>query len=257
MWRGTLTIGKLEVDVKFYSAVTDRQTHFHLLHKRDRTRVEQRMVDPDTDRPVDSDRVQKAFEAEQGIFIPLSRDELDALEPAASRTINITRFVRRELIEPEFFDRPYFLGPDTETSTDYFALTKALARKNVAGIATWVMRGTAYAGALLAERECLTMIALRHADEVIPADALEPPPGATPEPKERELATKLIEALSGKLDLEVYHDSFQDRVRELIDAKRRGKRLPRSKRPSRSAPASSLADALKTSLQSVSTRRRS
>ena len=99
------------------------------------------------------------------------------------------------------------------------------------------------------------IITLRHAEEVIPVSQLDPPQGRPLEAKERDLAVKLVETLSGQFDPEAYHDEYQERVHELIDAKRAGKKVS-PKRPRRRQSAGSLADSLRSSLEAASTRRK-
>ena len=255
IWQGTLIVQKHRVDVKFYSAVVDRQTHFHLLHKRNRTRLEQRMIDTETDQPVPPEETRKAFEYRPGEYIVVTPEDIERSAPEASRDIRLSRCVPRRAIEPQFYDRPYYLGPEPDSATDYFALASSLERKEVAGIATWVMRKHSYVGALISDQGYLMMVALRHAEEVIPLDQLEPPSGGALEAKEKDLAAKLIEALSGEFDPEAYHDQYQERIRELIDAKRRGKKLKPKPMPRRRAEGT-LADSLRTSLKEVTARRR-
>jgi DNA end-binding protein Ku len=255
IWQGMLTVQKHKIAIKLYAAVEDRQIHFHLLHKRDRTRVQQRMVDPDTDKPIAQDETLKAFEAATGLYVVVTPGEIERSEPKPTREVTVRQFVPVPAIEPRLFDRPYYLGPGTDTSVDYFALAHALDRKKCAGIATWVMRQHSYVGALLTHGGYLMLITLRHADEVIPVKELDPPQGGTLEPKERDLAGKLIEALSGEFDPEAYHDEYQRRVHELIEAKRAGKRVKRQ-RVRRPQPQGSLVESLRSSLKTVSGRPR-
>ena len=248
IWQGALKIQKHEIPVKLYSAVLDRQIHFHLLHKHDRTRVEQRMVDSETEKPVSPDQTRKAFEAESGVYIAVTSEEIEQSVPEPSREVTVSRFVPAEAIDPELYDRPYYLGPAGDGETDYFALAQAIEKKKTAGFATWVMRKHAYVGALIAQQGYLMLITLRHAEEVIPVTELEPPQGRALEPKERELAKKLIETLSGHFQPDAFHDEYQKRVHELIEAKRSGKKL----KPKRAAPRrgqGSLADSLQASLK--------
>ena len=93
IWQGTLIVQKHKLDVKLYSAVVDRQTHFHLLHKRDRTRVEQRMVDAQTDQPVPPDETRKAFEYRPGEYIVVTPEDIERSAPEASRVIRLSRCV--------------------------------------------------------------------------------------------------------------------------------------------------------------------
>ena len=147
IWQGKLLVQKHEVAVKLYSAVSDRQIHFHLLHQRDRTRLQQRMVNAQTKKLVALDDARKAFEAEPGLFIAVTPEEIEQNTPPADREIRVSQFIPDQLIEPQFFDRPYWLGPADDSEKDYFALAQALEKMKRMGIATWVMRKHSYAGA--------------------------------------------------------------------------------------------------------------
>jgi DNA end-binding protein Ku len=250
IWQATLAIKKHELPVKLYAAVEDRQIHFHLLHKRDRTRVEQQMVDTETGQPVPAKEALKAFEAEPGLYVKLTPEEIERAAPPSGRQVSINRFVSLGAIDPFLYERPYYLGPDAGGAEDYFALAQALEKKGKAGIAHWVMRKHSYRGALTAHEGYLVLITLRRADRVIPLDLLDPPGGPALATKEKDLAGKLVDALSGTFRAGDYHDEYQQRVRELIDAKRSGKRIKR-KRPPRRAPAKSLADSLEKSLRAA------
>ena len=250
IWQATLTIKKHELPVKLYAAVEDRETHFHLLHKRDRTRVEQHMVDSETGQPVSSTEALKAFEAEPGLFVKLTPEEIERTEPPPSRAVKIDEFISVSAIDPFLYDRPYYLGPESDSIEDYFALAQALSRQRKAGIAHWVMRKHSYRGALTVHDGYLVLITLRHAAEIIAINQLDPPGGPALTTKEKNLARRLLEELSGTFKASEYHDEYQERVRELIEAKRSGKRLKRKPPPKRS-PARSLADSLEKSLRAV------
>jgi DNA end-binding protein Ku len=255
IWQGTLSVQKHEIAIKLYAAVEDRHVHFHLLHKRDRSRVAQQMVDPKTEMPVPLDEARKAFEAEPGLYVIVTRENIERSEPKANRELKITRFVPITAIDPQLFDRPYFLGPDQDSANDYFALAQALDTRQCAGITTWVMRKHSYVGALLSQFGYLMLITLRHADEVIPIQELDPPQGQALEAKERDLAAKLIDALSGQFEPQAYRDEYQGRVHELLEAKRTGKKVKRQRLRQPRSPGS-LADALRSSLKQASSRKR-
>ncbi len=171
------------------------------------------------------------------------------------REVEVSRFVPMGAIEPQFFDRPYYLGPGDNAVVDYFALAQALEKKKCAGIVSWTMRKHSYVGALIVERGYLMTITLRFAEEVIPVRQLDPPQGRALNPKERELAVKLVDTLSGRFDPEAYHDEYQERVRKLIDAKRAGKKVTH-KRAKRRPEAGSLADSLRSSLKAAAAGRK-
>lgn len=224
MWQGSLSIPKTDIPVKLYAAVMDRQIHFHLLHKPDGARVRQRMVEAETGTAVPLDQARKAFQVEPGLYVAITGDELDEVAPEPSRQIKILRFLPVDAIDAQLFERPYYLGPTEESEADYFALAQALAHKHCAGVASWVMRKHSYVGALVVRGGYLMLITLRHNGEPIRVSELDPPKGRPLDQKEKKLAGQLIDALAGRFHPEAYHDDYQERVRELVDAKRAGKK---------------------------------
>lgn len=223
MWKASLVLGRQSLPVKLYSAVEDRGMHFRLLHKKDRVPVEQRMVDPRTGEEVASDEIVRGIEVDKGIFVVLKPEELERVKPEPSRDIEITRFVPRHAIDPSFFARPYFLGPDG-TVPDYFALAEVLERKNLSGIARWVMRNKRYQGALLAHGPYLALVAMHAAHEVVPADRLSPPGGPAISKAERNLAEQLVSTLDAPFEPEALRDEYRERVMALVEAKAKGKK---------------------------------
>jgi len=250
MWKGSIRFEEFSLPVKVYAAIEDTSVHFHLLHDQDMVRIRQHMKNPDTDEVVPHDQVQKGYEVRRGEFIVLSDDELDELEPAASRDIGIEQFVPAAAVNHQWYDRPYWLGPDGEDTEDYFALAGALAKEEQVGIARWVMRKKRYVGALCAKQGYLSLVTLRHQEEVIPASQLDPPQGRKTDDREREMAGQLVDALVAKFDPEEYHDHYQERIHELIAAKREGKTVEVKELPKREEK-ESLVDSLQASLQAL------
>jgi len=112
IWKGRLVLGRQQVPVKMYSAVEDQVVHFHLLHDKDLTPVEQRIVRKDDGREVPKEAQRKAFALDDERAVILEPDDLETLQPKADRAIQLLRFVPREALGDAWFDRPYFLGPD-------------------------------------------------------------------------------------------------------------------------------------------------
>jgi len=253
MWKGVLQLGGAEVPVKLYSAVQEQGVHFRLLHASKLEPVKQRMVDPQTGEAVAADTVQKGFEVEPGTFVLLDEEELQELEPAASRDIEITRVVPRAAVPHAWFDRPYYLGPDSDAD-DYFALARALQAAESVAIASWVMRKQDYAGALLPHGDYLMLVTLRHAGEVVPASALPAPSGRKPDEREVKMATQLVEALAGDFDVAAFRDEYRDRVLALVQAKAVGKTIEVKKYEPKQ-PDDTLGNLLKASLRTARERR--
>jgi DNA end-binding protein Ku len=254
IWKGDLKLNSTRVPVKLYSAVQDQTVRFHILDERSKTRVKQHMVEPDSGKEVSNDEIQKGFEVEPGTFVILDKEELESLEPEASREIEITGFVPPNEIAPEFYDRPYYLGPDGD-QTAYFALAEALRNKEKEGLARWVMRKQPYVGALRAEGDHLVLFTLRNAEEVLSARDLPQPAGRAPDKKELSMAKQLVELLKGEFNPKDYQDEYRGRVKEFVEKKAKGHapklRLVKTKRQ-----AASLDKILSKSIESLKKEKR-
>lgn len=253
IWKGVIRFGGAEVPVKLYAAVRDRSVHFRLLHEDTLTPVKQRMVDPVTGAVVPYDEIRRGYEVEEGVFVVLEEEELEELEPEKSRDIEITRFLDPDLINHQWYDRPYHLGPDGQDAA-YFALVEALEKQGTEGVARWTMRNKEYVGALRAEDGHLVLITLRHAGEVISASALAPPKGRKPEARELDMAEQLISALAADFDPSAFADEYRDRVLELVEAKAEGKTV-QLRQPERRRAAGDLAASLEASLAAAKERK--
>ena len=248
--------GTVDVPVKLYSAVQDRSIHFRLLASKGKKPVAQHMIDPETDEVVEKEEVQKAYQTDDGELVILDDEELEEAAPKPSRDIEITRFVPPAKLTHQWYERPYWLGPDEKGESKYFTLAAALKRKDRVGVARWVMRNKEYVGALREQDGYLMLISLRHAAEVIPASALTPPSGRELAAKEVTMAKQLVAALEGELDMSEFKDEYRDRVLDFVEAKARGKVIRFPKAPARKTD-ESLTAALERSLAHTSKAKKS
>jgi DNA end-binding protein Ku len=223
IWKGVVHVGTLTVPVKLYSAVKSHAVHFRLLHKTDKQPVKQQLISSDTDEPIEYAEVKKAFPVSRGRLVLLEKEELEKIEPKDSRDIEVTRFVDTGDIDHRWYERAYYLGPDGDQK-GYFAAAAALERKKKEGVARWVMRDRSYIGALRAEGGYLMLITLRHAEEIIAAEALKPPTGRPLAQREIEMAGQLLSALHDEFDAEQFKDEYHERVMELIETKAAGRK---------------------------------
>lgn len=246
IWKAHICFGGVDVPVKLYSAVQDRTVHFRLLDAKRHEPVKQHMVDPDTGTVVDSADIRRAYETDEGELVILEAEDLEQVTPTPSREIVVTHFVPPEQITHQWYDRPYFLGPDQEDGA-YFALAAALRKRGVEGVAQWVMRNKEYVGALRAEGDYLMLITLRHAGEVVPASALPAPTGRALDDREVNMAKQLVKAMEDPFDITAFHDEYRERVLELVQARAAGK-VVRFPTAPRKQTETSLADVLEASL---------
>lgn len=251
MWKGRLTLGDLELPVKLYAATRDRTVHFRLLEKDSLSPVHQRIVRKTDGEEVPRKEQRKAFPLDDERAVMLTARELDELEPAPSRRIELRRFVPPSLLADPWYDRPYYLGPDGDEKR-YFACAAALGQRNVLGIARWVMRKKRYVGALSALDGYLMLVTLRRAEQVLSVPAIEP--AQKPQKKELKLARQLVETASDDFDPGLWQDEYHARLRRLIEAKARGRKIE-LKAPQPRRAQGGLAEQLRRSLASAKERK--
>lgn len=248
MWKGSLVLGGMEsLPVKLYSAVEDRTIHFHVLEKATMARITQHMVNPETGEEVPKEQIQRGYEVERGVYVLLSNEELEKAQPKESRDIDVLRFVPAAHIDQQWYDRPYYLGPD-DGPTSYFALAEALEREKREGIARWVMRKKQYVGALRSEGGYLMLITMKYAEDVLTAAELPRPTGRAPDAKELQMAEQLVSALQDDFRPEDFRDEYRERVMKFIEAKAAGQQ-PRLRIVARKKEPRSLVESLAASIK--------
>ncbi|MEV7192044.1 Ku protein [Streptomyces sp. NPDC093510] len=228
IWTGVITFGLVSVPVGLYTAVENHTVHFHQLQRGTADRIRNRRVNERTGKEVRSEDIVKGYEAAEGEYVVVEPDELDEIAPGRSRTIDISDFVDLDDIEPVYFDRTYYIAPrGKDHAKVYGLLREALAEVGKAGIATFVMRGKQYLTALRADDKVLVLQTLHWADEVRDPDQELPelPSGHAGKGKERDMAVQLIDALDAPWEPAKYHDTYQEKVRELVRAKAEGQEI--------------------------------
>jgi DNA end-binding protein Ku len=249
IWKGELVLGKSKLPIEMFSAVQDQTVHFRLLHSKDRVPVEQRIVRKSDGKEVPKEDRRKAFPLDRTEAVILQPEELEKLEPEPSREIHLCRFVRAGVLSDQWFDRPYYLGPDKDDA-DYFALAAAIEHSKVVGVARWVMRKKRYLGALTANDGYLVMTTLRRADQVVSVSGVEVPAARRPDDREIKMAEQLVSSIEGDFEPQLWQNEYRQRVHELIDAKARGKTVKLAP-VKRKAAGGDLAELLQRSLAST------
>lgn len=228
IWSGSISFGLVSVPVKAFSAVRDHSVHFNQLEKKTGARINYKKVSDKTGKEVPSEAIESGYEIASGKYVVVEDEELEKLRPRTSRTIDISDFVDLHQIDPIYYERTYWLGPDGEAAErPYRLLLAAMEAEGKAGIGTVVMRKKQYLAAIRPLDGALAMSTMRFADEVVPqkdVDAL-PGKGAKPEPKELKLASQIIGSLATDWDPKRYHDTYTEELKNLIKAKAKGKEI--------------------------------
>src|SRR3954447_8764109 len=226
IWSGGISFGLGSVTVKAFAAVRDHSVHFNQLEKGTGARIQYKKVSDKTGKEVPSDDIESGYEVSSGKYVIVEDDELDKLRPRSSRTIDVADFVDLHEIDPIYYERTYWLGPDGEAAErPYRLLLAAMESEAKAGIGTVVMRKKQYLAAIRPLDGALAMSTMRFADEVVPQSDVEalPGKGAKPADKELKLASQIIDSLATDWDPKRYHDTYTEELKRLIEAKAEGK----------------------------------
>jgi DNA end-binding protein Ku len=226
IWSGSISFGLLNVPVKLYSAVARRSIGLREIRESDGTRLRHRRVAEGTDEEVPYGEIVKAFELSKDRYVPLAKEELEALAPERSRAIEVQDFVDLEEIDPIYFDSPYYLGPADGAERAYSLLARAMEGSGKVAIARFVFRNKEHLAALRPADGVLTLTTMRFADEVVPQAELEDVlPAEQPKVPKREveMAEQLIDSLTRRFDPGTYRDEYREQLLALIERKAEGK----------------------------------
>jgi DNA end-binding protein Ku len=254
IWSGAISFGLVNVPVKLYSAVSRKTVRFHQLSAKTGTRIQQKRVDPSTGDEVAFDDIVKGYELTKESYVVVTPDELDALDPERTRTIDIEDFVDQAEIDPVYYDHPYYLAPDKGAGKAYRLLLDAMRESGKVAIARVVLRSKEQLVAIRPAGNALMMETMVFHDEVVAPDSIdELPEEADGKTSDRELkmAQQLIDSLSSEFEPERYHDEYREKVLDLIERKAQGEEIATQPEAPEPARVPDLMAALEASLAAV------
>ena len=246
IWSGAISFGLVNVPVKIYSAIDEKDIRFHYVHVKDDSPIGYEKICKQEDKPVPDDEITKAYETKDGDYVYLSDEDFEAAEERA-RTIELTDFVPYDDIDPIYFERTYYVGPADGAEKPYTLLVRAMEESGLAGIAQYVMRNKQQLGCLRIRDGVITLEKMFFADEIRPVKGIKPSRATVPA-GQVELALDLIDRFSTKWNPEKYEDTYRKRLMSVIRAKQKGKEVHPKREPEEEQPPD-LMDALRESLE--------
>lgn len=218
-WSGVITFGLVSVRVNLFAAYRSGRPSLRMVDE-DGTPLERRYYCPEHGRELRDEEIVRGYEVEEGRFVVVRDEELEALEPEKSREIDLRIFVDRSALEPVAFQRAYFLTPSDDATKPYRLLARTMEETGRAGIATFVMRGNEYLVAILADGGILRAETMRFHDELrSPGDVGLPEP-EDPDEETVERMAEAVESRAGDFDPSELRSRWPARLRELVDEKR-------------------------------------
>jgi DNA end-binding protein Ku len=226
IWNGTITFGLVAVPIKVYSATESKTVSFREVHAKDGSRIEHRRICPKDGKEIDYDDIVKGYEVSKGKWVELTDDEIAAAAGSQSRRLEIDHFVPAEDIDPDFYERTYYLGTRDKGKDAYALLHAALEKSGRAGVGRWVFHNRERTVVLRTLGDVLAIHTMRFADELVdPGDFELGRVRRKPTEQEIKMASALVDGLHTAFDPTDYEDSYREDVLALVERKAEGKNI--------------------------------
>lgn len=226
MWKGSISFGLVNIPVKMFTATEDKDIRFRSLHSECHTPIKYSKTCPHCEKEISNTDIVKGFEYEPGRFVVVKDEDLESIQPASSKNVEILDFVNLQDIDPIYFDRSYFLAPQDNGEKAYALLRKSMAETGKIGIAKITIRSKQSLAVIRVYEECLLLETIFFPDEVRDVNLV---PGL---PKQMDLASKeltmanqLIEQLTAAFEPDKYSDEYRADLFQLIQKKLEGKEV--------------------------------
>jgi DNA end-binding protein Ku len=249
VWKGYLSFGLVSFPVRLFTAARAETVHFHMLHKKDLSRVKEVWYCVEEDKPIERSEIVKGYEAGKDEYVVIGDVELKKIAPPTASTMEILQFVKNHEVDPIHFESSYYLAPDEKVSKPYALFLAALTETKSDAIAKIAMHNREHVVIIRRSGGGLVLHTLYYADELHKANRVEAP-ATRFSAKELELAKSLIAHMAAPFKPAAFHDSYRENVERLIAQKQKGQKITAVKQP-RKAPVIDLMEALKRSLKST------
>lgn len=247
VWKGHLTFGLISIPLRLFSAARSERVSFNQLHKECHSRIRQPLFCPTCNRMVERAEIMKGYEYEKDQYVLVEEDELENIEPASARTMEIVEFVQLAGVDPLYFDTSYFAVPEEAGRKAYRLLVETMEESGYAAIAKLAMHQREYTVVLRPRANGLTLHTMYYPSEVRQVAEYGQTDGVELKAQEKKLAQQLVSSLAADFEPQKYRDDYQERLQGLIRAKLEGKQVTAAAQP-QLAPVIDLMEALKKSL---------
>jgi DNA end-binding protein Ku len=252
IWSGAISFGLVNVPVRMYSAIEEKDVRFHLLHEKDDSRIGYEKICKAEGKPVPDNEIGRAYEFDDGEYVYVTDDDLAAAEGEMYRTIDLEDFVSYEEIDPIYFEQTYYLGPAEGAERVYALLLRAMDESGLCGIGRYVMRERQHLGCLRVREGVIALERMYFADEIRSTREIKPKKASVGK-REVDMALELIDRFTGTFEPDKYEDVYRGRLLEIIEAKRKGQEVHVEPKREEEAPID-LMEALRASVDAATRR---
>lgn len=223
LWKGAITFGLVHIPVGLHTASTEQGVDFDWLDKRSMDPVGYKRINKKTGKEIDKDNIVKGVEYEDGKYVVISPDEIEAVYPRTTQTIEIQSFIDANEIPFVYLERPYYVAPIKKGQKVYALLREVLIKTGKVGLAKVVIATKQHLAVLVPSGTALVLNLLRWGDEVKTLEGLDLPAagvkGANVTPAEMKMAEQLVKDMSGSWQPDEFKNEFKQAIMKIIDRK--------------------------------------
>ncbi len=253
VWKGFVSFGLVSFPIRLQVAAREKSIQFHLLHKKDLSRVKEVYFCQAEDKPLKREDLVKGYEVSKEEYVVIEQTDLDKIAPKTAKVMDILQFVKAGEFDPVFLDKSYHAIPDGDVTKPYALFREAMKQRGQYALAKVAMHNREHIVVIRPDGDELMLHTMFFADEV---QQVQVKTGSQKfSPQELKLAGQLIDTLSARFDPKKFHDEYQTNLQQLIEQKQTGERVtvPKREKP---APVSNILDALRKSLAEKKTSKR-
>jgi DNA end-binding protein Ku len=247
VWKGFISFGLITIPVRLFAAARTERVSFNQIHNVCGGRIKQQTFCPQCDRLVERSELVKGYEVEKDRYVIVNDEEIKAMAPASSDTMEIMEFVKADGIDPIYYDSSYFMVPEEAGKKAYHLLLETMRRSGYSAIAKIAMHQREYTVVVRPHADGLLLHTMFYPEEVREVPEFRRDENVAVKPQEVALAEKLVEGLAADFDPSKYHDEYQTKMQQLIEAKKEGLTVG-VEAPKKRAPVIDLMQALQKSL---------
>ncbi len=247
VWKGFITFGLISIPVRLFAAARSERVSFNQIHEKCGSRIKQQIFCPTCQRVVERSELVKGFEVEKNQYVIVEDEEVKKIAPPSGDTMEILEFVKAGQVDPIYFDASYFMVPEDAGKKAYHLLFETMKKSGYSAVAKISMHQREYTVIVRPHANGLTLHTMFYPEEVREVPEYGHMDLVNVKPQEVALAEQLVEGLAVDFEPSKYHDEYQTRLTQLIDAKREGQTVPETA-PRKLAPVIDLMAALQKSL---------
>jgi DNA end-binding protein Ku len=248
LWSGSINFGLVNIPVKLYTAVKESHLHFNFLRRQDLCPIGYEKVCRKTGETVKPEDIVRGYEYQKGDYVVLDENDFKKADVEKTHSIDIEDFVPEKDIDITYADKPYYVEPEKKAVHVYALFRDALNETKKVGIGKFVLKDREHLVMLKAQDDGIILNMLRYQEQILDPSELNLPSKTKIPRNQMELALELIEKLSGPFKPEKYKDTYTEKLKKIISAKKKGVKVPIKEAKPRTEVAPDIVSRLKESL---------